>query len=166
MAMERPLVATDVGGTRELAEPEVHGLIRPCVGRLSPRFGSTEQLLNLEGAGAPGCEHPRLERRASRQSEPPLDPGATRGLCRRTGLRARQRESRDPAQEARQRARERYDWTSFGARASDAIEEAFDRRTVIRPTIGRLSSWALPNQPCRSPTDQTLRHVRKSSKLL
>jgi glycosyltransferase involved in cell wall biosynthesis len=37
MAMETPVVATDVGGTRELAEPGVHALIVPAgdVGRLS-----------------------------------------------------------------------------------------------------------------------------------
>jgi glycosyltransferase involved in cell wall biosynthesis len=29
MAMETPLVATDVGGTRELAEPDLHGIIVP-----------------------------------------------------------------------------------------------------------------------------------------
>jgi glycosyltransferase involved in cell wall biosynthesis len=29
MAMETPLVATDVGGTRELAEPDIHGIIVP-----------------------------------------------------------------------------------------------------------------------------------------
>jgi glycosyltransferase involved in cell wall biosynthesis len=30
MAMETPIVATDAGGTRELAEPDVHGIIVPC----------------------------------------------------------------------------------------------------------------------------------------
>ncbi len=47
--------------------------------------------------GAPGREHPGGSGGYRGRFGPPLDPGAARGLCRRTGLRARQCESRDPA---------------------------------------------------------------------
>ena len=50
MAMESPIVATDAGGTREIAEPGVHGLIVPIGDRLR-LIAAIEQTMN-DPAGA------------------------------------------------------------------------------------------------------------------
>jgi glycosyltransferase involved in cell wall biosynthesis len=52
MALETPLVATAAGGTAEIAEHEVHGLVVPC-GSVSALSGALEQAL-LEGEATPG----------------------------------------------------------------------------------------------------------------